>query len=54
MNFVSYMTLEERRGGVPMGLALLEPDDADLGLPVALLLRHAARALRAPPGAGYT
>src|SRR5205823_5109079 len=25
-----------------------------LGLPVALLLWHAARALRAPPGAGYS
>jgi hypothetical protein len=25
-----------------------------LGLPVALLLWHAARGLQAPPGAGYT
>ena len=36
------------------GLRFLSLMMLTLGLAVALLLWHAARALRAPPGAGYT
>ena len=43
----------EPRGRVQGGLRFLSLMMLTLGLAVALLLWHAARALRAPPGAGW-
>ena len=40
--------------GLQWGLHSMSLMMLTLGLPVALLLWHTARALRAPPGAGYS
>jgi hypothetical protein len=50
----TFATIESVAVGFQWGLRFLSLMMLALGLPVALLLWHAARALRAPPGAGYS
>src|SRR5207247_3733618 len=49
-----FAKVESVAAGFQWGLRFLSLMMLTLGLPVALLLWHAARALRAPPGAGYS
>jgi hypothetical protein len=49
----TFGTLESAAVGFQWGLRFLSLMMLTLGLPVALLLWQASRALRAPPGAGY-
>ena len=49
----TFATVESVAFGFREGLRFFSLMMLTLGLPVALLLWHAARALRAPPGAGY-
>src|SRR5262245_58587833 len=49
-----FAKVESVANGFRHGLRFLSLMMLTLGLPVALLLWHAARGLRAPPGAGYT
>ena len=48
-----FAKVESVAAGFQRGLRFLSLMMLALGLPVALVLWHAARALRAPPGAGY-
>ncbi len=48
-----FAKVESVAAGFQWGLRFLRLMMLTLGLPVALLLWHAARSLRAPPGAGY-
>jgi len=50
----AFAKVESVAAGFQWGLRFLSLMMLTLGLPVALLLWHAARALRAPPGAGYS
>jgi hypothetical protein len=49
-----FAKVESAAAGFQWGLRFLSLMMLTLGLPVALLLWHAAKDLRAPPGAGYT
>ena len=49
-----FAKVESVAAGFQWGLRFLSLMMLALGLPVALLLWHAASALRAPPGAGYS
>jgi hypothetical protein len=49
-----FAKVESVAAGFQWGLRFLSLMMLTLGLAVALLLWHAARALRAPPGAGYS
>jgi hypothetical protein len=49
-----FAKIESVAAGFQWGLRFLSLMMLTLGVPVALLLWHAARALQAPPGAGYT
>ncbi len=49
-----FAKVESVAAGCQWGLRFLSLMMLTLGLPVALLLWHAAKALRAPPGAGYS
>ena len=49
-----FATLESVAHGFRSGLRFLSLMMLGIGLPVAILLAHAARGLRAPPGSGYT
>ena len=48
------MTVESVAHGFRSGLRFLSLMMLAIGLTVAILLGRAARALRAPPGSGYT
>jgi hypothetical protein len=49
-----FAKVESIAAGFQWGLRFLSLMMLTLGLTVALLLWHAAKGLRAPPGAGYT
>jgi hypothetical protein len=49
-----FAVLESVAHGFDSGLRFLSLMMLAIGLPVALLLAHAAKGLRAPPGSGYT
>jgi hypothetical protein len=49
-----FATVESVAHGFRSGLRFLSLMMLAIGLPVALLLAHAARRLQAPPGSGYT
>jgi MFS family permease len=49
-----FATIESIAHGFRSGLRFLSLMMLAIGLPVALLLAHAAKGLRAPPGSGYT
>ena len=50
----SFAAIESVAHGFRSGLRCLSLMMLCIGLPVAILLAHAARGLRAPPGSGYT
>ncbi len=49
----TFATIESIAHGFRSGLRFLSLMMLGIGLPVAIFLAHAARGLRAPPGAGY-
>ena len=49
-----FAKVESVAAGFQWGLRFLSLMMLTLGLPVALMLWHAAKPLRAPPGAGYS